>query len=93
MSHAGRRVNALLDLPKWSDDDRAYKAVTGSLEDEETREATEYEMGMSLSRFRVKAGEIDAVVYQRLSPQVRSVVEQAVFPDLGPERCLQSADQ
>lgn len=37
MSHAGWRVNARYDLPRWYGDVRAYRAVVAAVDDEEIR--------------------------------------------------------
>lgn len=79
MGHAGWRANALYDLPRWYGDERAYRAVVASVDDEQIREIDEYELGMSLSRFWIKAGTIDAAVYRRLSPATQSIIKQSVF--------------
>ncbi|MER6418666.1 hypothetical protein [Streptomyces sp. NPDC001137] len=71
---AGWRVNALFELPRWGSDERAYRTVADSVNDEEIRETAEYELGVSLSQFWIAAGGVDTVVYSRLSPATRHVV-------------------
>lgn len=72
--HAGWRVNALYELPRWRNDERAYRAVADSVNDEEIHETAEYELGVSLSQFWIAAGGVDEAVFSRLSPAARRVV-------------------
>ncbi|WP_443732247.1 DUF7919 family protein [Streptomyces griseochromogenes] len=59
------KVNALLDLPNWSDP-RAYQAALNATRDQELREIADYELGVTLGEFWAQVNKVDDQVYQGL---------------------------